>query len=63
VVIEVTVDRERDILGLWAGDGNEGAKFWLQVLTELNNRGVANVCIAVCDGLKGLTFEGRIRTP
>jgi putative transposase len=54
VVIEVTVDRERDILGLWAGDGNEGAKFWLHVLTELNNRGVANVCIAVCDRLKGL---------
>ena len=30
----------RDILGLWAGDGGEGAKFWLQVLTELKNRGV-----------------------
>jgi putative transposase len=54
VVIGVTVDGERDILGLWAGDGNEGAKFWLQVLTELKNRGVADVCIAVCDGLKGL---------
>ena len=54
VVIGVTVNGERDILGLWAGDGNEGAKFWLQVLTELKNRGVADVCIAVCDGLKGL---------
>ena len=54
VVIGVTVSGERDILGLWAGDGGEGAKFWLAVLTELKNRGVEDVCIAVCDGLKGL---------
>jgi putative transposase len=54
VVIGVTVNGERDILGLWVGDGSEGAKFWLQILTELKNRGVADVCIAVCDGLKGL---------
>jgi putative transposase len=54
VVIGVTVNGEREILGLWMGDGSEGAKFWLQVLTELKNRGVADVCIAVCDGLKGL---------
>ena len=54
VVIGVTVASERDILGLWAGDGGEGAKFWLAVLTEIKNRGVADVCIAVCDGLKGL---------
>jgi putative transposase len=54
VVIGVTVNGERDILGLWAGDGGEGAKFWLGVLTELKNRGVADVCIVVCDGLKGL---------
>ena len=54
VVIGVTVNGERDILGLWAGDGSEGARFWLAVLTDLKNRGVADVCIAVCDGLKGL---------
>ena len=54
VVIGVTVGGERDILGRWAGGGGEGAKFWLQVLTELKNRGVSDVCIAVCDGLKGL---------
>lgn len=54
VVIGVTVDGERDILGLWAGDGSEGAKFWLSVFTELKNRGIEDVCIAVCDGLKGL---------
>ena len=54
VVIGVTVNGERDILGLWAGDGSEGARFWLSVLTEIKNRGVADVCIAVCDGLRGL---------
>jgi putative transposase len=54
VVIGVTVNGERDILGLWAGDGSEGAKFWLAVLTEIKNRGVEDVCLVVCDGLKGL---------
>lgn len=54
VALAVTVDGERDILGLWAGDGGEGAKYWLQVLTELRNRGVGDVLIVCCDGLKGL---------
>jgi putative transposase len=54
VAIGVTCAGERDILGLWAGDGGEGAKFWAQVLTEIRNRGVDDVCIVVCDGLKGL---------
>ncbi|MHA6793781.1 IS256 family transposase (plasmid) [Pseudonocardia bannensis] len=54
VAIGVTVNGERDILGLWAGDGGEGAKFWLGVLTEIKNRGVEDVCMVVCDGLKGL---------
>jgi transposase-like protein len=54
VVVGVTVNGERDILGLWAGDGGEGAKFWLSVLTDLKNRGVTDVCMVVCDGLKGL---------
>ena len=54
VVIGVTVNGERDILGLWAGDGSEGAKFWLAVLAEIKNRGVEDVCLVVCDGLKGL---------
>jgi putative transposase len=52
--VAVTSDGERDILGLWAGDGGEGAKFWLSVLTEIKNRGVDDVCIVVCDGLQGL---------
>jgi putative transposase len=54
VAIGVSVNEEREILGLWAGDGGEGAKFWLSVLTEIKNRGVEDVCITVCDGLKGL---------
>jgi putative transposase len=54
VAIGVTVDGERDILGLWAGEGGEGAKYWGHVLTEIKNRGVADVCILVCDGLTGL---------
>lgn len=39
VALAVTVDGDRDILGLWAGDGGEGAKYWLQVLAEIKNRG------------------------
>ncbi|MFK0192837.1 IS256 family transposase [Kitasatospora sp. NPDC090308] len=54
VALAVTVDGTRDVLGLWAGDGGEGAKYWLQVLTEIRNRGVEDVCMVVCDGLKGL---------
>jgi putative transposase len=54
VAVGVTVDGERDILGLWAGQGGEGAKYWLQVLTEIKNRGTEDVCIVVCDGLTGL---------
>jgi putative transposase len=52
--IGVTADGTRDILGVWIGTGGEGAKFWLQVLTEIKNRGTEDVCIVVCDGLKGL---------
>ena len=52
--IGVTVDGEKDVLGLWAGTGGEGAKFWMSVLTDLKNRGVADVFFLVCDGLKGL---------
>jgi transposase-like protein len=53
-VVGVTVDGGRDILGLWVGDGGEGAKYWHQVLSEILNRGTVDVCIVVCDGLKGL---------
>jgi putative transposase len=54
VALAVNVDGERDILGCWAGQGGEGAKYWLHVLTELKNRGVNDTLIVVCDGLTGL---------
>ncbi len=50
----MTAEGNRDILGLWAGDGGEGAKYWLQVLTEIKNRGAGDILMIVCDGLKGL---------
>ena len=53
-VVGVTVHGERDILGLWVGDGGEGPKYWHQVLSEILNRGTVDVCIVVCDGLRGL---------
>jgi transposase-like protein len=52
--IGVTLAGEKDILGLWAGTGGEGAKFWMSVLTDLKNRGIRDVFFLVCDGLKGL---------
>jgi len=53
--IGVDLDGHKDILGMWAGDGDgESAKYWMAVLTELRNRGVKDVFFVVCDGLKGL---------
>ncbi len=52
--IGVTLAGECDILGLRAGTGGEGAKFWISVLTDLRNRGVKDVFFVVCDGLKGI---------
>lgn len=42
----------KELLGLWMAE-NEGAEFWLSVLTELKNRGVEEILIAYVDGLKG----------
>jgi putative transposase len=52
--IGVTVEGHKDVLGLWAGTGGEGAKFWMSVLVDLKNRGVRDVFFLVRDGLKGL---------
>lgn len=52
VAIGIDLDGRKDVLGLWTL-ANEGAKFRLQVLTELHNRGVKDVFIACVDGLKG----------
>ena len=48
--IGVTVEGRKDVLGLWAGTGGEGAKFWMSVLVDLKNRGVRDVFFLVCDG-------------
>ena len=52
LAIGVTMTGEKEVLGLWLSQ-TEGAKFWLQVVTELRNRGVQDIFIACVDGLKG----------
>src|SRR5947209_14326871 len=52
VAIGIKMDGCKEVLGVWTS-ANEGAKFWLQVLTELRNRGVQDVFIMCVDGLKG----------
>src|SRR5208283_2550977 len=52
VVLGVNLEGQKEVLGLWVAQ-HEGAKFWLQVLTELQNRGVKDIFIACVDGLKG----------
>src|SRR3984957_386146 len=52
VALGVDIEGRKDVLGLWTST-NEGAKFWLGVLTELKNRGVCDVLIACVDGLRG----------
>lgn len=54
VAVAFTADGYREILGLWAGDGGERAKYWQTVLTEIENRGVRDVLMLVCDGLSAL---------
>jgi len=52
IALGVRADGSKEILGLWL-EQNEGAKFWLRVMTELKSRGVEDILIAVVDGLKG----------
>jgi putative transposase len=52
LALGVTVDGERDVLGMWFQEA-EGAKFWMQVLNELKQRGVADILLCCVDGLKG----------
>src|SRR6201996_7885970 len=52
LAMAITMDGDRDVLGLWF-QANEGAKFWMQVLTDLKHRGVRDILIACVDGLKG----------
>ena len=54
VVLGINCEGNKDLLGLWIGEAEaEGAKFWLRVLTDLKNRGLKDILIACCDGLKG----------
>jgi putative transposase len=52
LALGVTVDGDRDVLGMWFQE-TEGAKFWMQVLSELKHRGVQDILICCVDGLKG----------
>lgn len=52
LVLGINVEGHKELLGLWTSE-NEGAKFWLSVLTDLQNRGVKHMLIACVDGLKG----------
>jgi len=59
IALGVNMEGHKELLGLWLSE-NEGAKFWLSVLTELQNRGVNDILIACVDGLKG--FADAINT-
>ena len=64
VAMGINLDGERDILGLWVGPtGGESAKYWMGPLTDLKNRGVNDVLILCCDGLKGLPDSARATWP
>ena len=52
LVLGINVEGQKELLGMWVSQ-NEGAKFWLSVLTDLQNRGVQHMLIACVDGLKG----------
>jgi putative transposase len=53
LVMGIDLEGKKDVLGHWVGDGSEGSSFWLNVITELKNRGVQDVFIACVDGLSG----------
>ncbi len=52
IALGIQPDGTKEVLGIWI-EQTEGAKFWLRVMNELKNRGVADILIAVVDGLKG----------
>ena len=52
IAIGVNMEGKKELLGIWVGK-NEGSKFWMQVVTELKNRGVIQIYVACVDGLKG----------
>ena len=54
LALAITIDGQREVLGMWFQQ-TEGAKFWMQVLTDLRQRGVSDILICCVDGLKGLS--------
>jgi putative transposase len=58
LALGIGMDGERDVLGMWFQD-TEGAKFWMQVLTELKDRGVRDILICCVDGLEASTKRSR----
>ena len=60
IVLGIDLEGQKEVLGHWVGDGAEGSGFWLNVITELKNRGVQEVFIACVDGLSG--FEDALRS-
>ena len=52
LAIAVNIEGKKELLGIWIGK-NEGSKFWMQIITELKNRGVEQIYVACVDGLKG----------
>ncbi|MEU9112748.1 IS256 family transposase [Streptomyces sp. NPDC048483] len=54
ITVGINLEVARDELGRWVGSGGEGAKQWMAWLAELKNRGIEDILIACCDGLKGL---------
>ncbi|MEC9748077.1 IS256 family transposase, partial [Escherichia coli] len=52
LALGINIEGQKELLGMWLAE-NEGAKFWLNVLTELKNRGLNDILIACVDGLKG----------
>ena len=59
LALGINIEGQKELLGMWLAE-NEGAKFWLNVLTELKNRGLNDILIACVDGLKG--FPDAINT-
>jgi transposase-like protein len=53
IVLAVDLEGRKDVLGHWVSDGDEGASFWLNVVTDIRNRGVEDIFIACVDGLNG----------
>lgn len=60
IVLGINLEGRKDVLGHWVGDSHEGASFWLNVVTDLKNRGVEDIFIASVDGLAG--FKDAIRS-